>query len=249
MSESKPEQTPEQTPDATQAPEGAAAPEGEAPIPSMTRDAAAAPGEAPQDDLAARVAELEAQLAETKDHMLRALAEAENVRRRAERDKQDASKYAVASFARDVLSVGDNLRRALDSIDAEARKSSETLETLATGVEMTERELLSAMERNGIKRIDPLGQRFDSNAHEALFEIPDESKPQGTVAQVIEAGYMLHDRLLRPAKVGVTKGGPKPEPKPEPVAPAAAGGEAPAGDGKAYEQGGPDAGGQVNEEL
>ncbi len=247
MSESKPEQTPEQTPDEAPAPEGAAAPEGEAPIPSMTRDADTAPEDtAPaEDDLAARVAELEAQLTETKDHMLRALAEAENVRRRAERDKQDASKYAVASFARDVLGVGDNLRRALDSIDAEARKTSDTLETLATGVEMTERELLSAMERNGIKRIDPLGQRFDSNAHEALFEIPDESKPQGTVAQVIEAGYMLHDRLLRPAKVGVTKGGPKPEP----VAPAAPAGEAASGDGKAYEQGGPGAGGQVNEEL
>ncbi|MEQ8505462.1 MAG: nucleotide exchange factor GrpE [Rhodospirillales bacterium] len=262
MSESKPEQTqdipaedaaapaddaaPEGTADPAQeqaAPAGDAdsPPEGEAPIPSMT-------AEAEQADPALRIAELEAQVAEANDRTLRALAEAENVRRRAERDKQDASKYAIASFAREILSVGDNLRRALDSIDAEARKSSEAVETLVTGVEMTERDLISALERSGITRIDPLGQRFDSNAHEALFEIPDESKPQGTVAQVIEVGYILNDRLLRPAKVGVTKGGPKPEP----AASAAAGSDdaAQGGDGnKAYEQGGQNAGGQVNEEL
>lgn len=233
-----PEGTPEQ---AAPGGNGDAPPEGEAPIPSMT-------AEAEEADPAARIAELEAQVAEANDRTLRALAEAENVRRRAERDKQDASKYAIASFAREILSVGDNLRRALDSIDAEARKSSEAVETLVTGVEMTERDLISALERSGITRIDPLGQRFDSNAHEALFEIPDESKPQGTVAQVIEVGYILNDRLLRPAKVGVTKGGPKPEP----AAPAAAGGDdaAQGGDGnKAYEQGGQNAGGQVNEEL
>ena len=251
MSETKPEPTPETAPqDGPETPgagpdaaPAAAAPEGEPPIPSMTADAGAA-------DPALRIAELEAQVAEANDRTLRALAEAENVRRRAERDKHDASKYAIASFAREILSVGDNLRRALDSIDAEARKSSEVVETLVTGVEMTERELLSVLERSGIKRIDPLGQRFDSNAHEALFEIPDPSRPQGTVAQVIEAGYMLNDRLLRPAKVGVTKGGPKPE---APAPAAASDGEAPAGDGKdgnkAYEKGGPDAGGQVDEKL
>jgi molecular chaperone GrpE len=252
MSESNPEQTPEAAPEEEPqaapedaAPADAAAPEGDAPIPSMTKDAAADPAEP---DLAQRVAELEAELAETKDHMLRALAEAENVRRRAERDKQDASKYAIASFAREILPVGDNLRRALDSIDADARKSSDAVETLVTGVEMTERDLISALERSGISRIDPLGQRFDSNAHEALFEIPDETKPQGTVAQVIEVGYMLNDRLLRPAKVGVTKGGPKPEPAPQPAA--EEGDAAPSGEGnKAYEAGGPGAGGQVNEEL
>lgn len=246
MSETQPEQNPEtpseqsegEAPAEQAAPDaGADQPEGEAPIPSMTADEA---------DPNARIAELEAQLAEANDRTLRALAEAENVRRRAERDKQDASKYAIASFAREILSVGDNLRRALDSIDADARKSSDVVENLVTGVEMTERELIAAMERSGIQRIDPLGQRFDSNAHEALFEIPDESKPQGTVAQVIEVGYMLNDRLLRPAKVGVTKGGPKPEAAPQPAAEDAASG----GDGnKAYEQSGGGAGGQVNEEL
>ncbi|MEQ9559759.1 MAG: nucleotide exchange factor GrpE [Rhodospirillales bacterium] len=250
MSETKPEQTPDSAPEDTaagedaqpEAPAADAVPEGEPPIPSMTADA----GDA---DPALRIAELEAQLAEANDRTLRALAEAENVRRRAERDKQDASKYAITSFAREILTVGDNLRRALDSVDAEARKSSDVVETLMTGVEMTERALLSVLERSGITRIDPLGQRFDSNAHEALFEIPDPTQPQGTVAQVIEAGYMLNDRLLRPAKVGVTKGGPKPEP----VAPAADDAAQAANEGnngnKAYEKGNADAGGQVDEKL
>lgn len=243
MSDTKPEHTPDSAPEDAQpeTPEAGTAadapPEGEPPIPSMTADAGGM-------DPAQRIAELETQVAEANDRTLRALAEAENVRRRAERDKQDATKYAIANFAREILTVGDNLRRALDSVDADARKSSEVVDTLMTGVEMTERALLSVLERSGIKRIDPLGQRFDSNAHEALFEIPDPSQPQGTVAQVIEAGYMLNDRLLRPAKVGVTKGGPKPEP-------AAADDAAQAGgDGnKAYEKDAGGAGGQVNEEL
>lgn len=224
-------------------------PEGEAPIPSMTADADAAPCAAV--DPAARIAELEALAAEANDRALRALAEAENVRRRAERDKQDASKYAIAGFARDVLGVGDNLRRALDSIDADARKASDAMENLATGVELTERDLHAIMERQAIKRIDPLGQRFDSNQHEALFEIPDDSQPAGTVAQVIEVGYMLHDRLLRPAKVGVTKGGPKAAPAQQTDADQSAGassGEA-AGGNKAYENDGDTTGGHLDEKL
>jgi len=254
MSETKSEQTPDSAPEDTavgedaqpETPAADATPEGEPPIPSMTANA----GDA---DPALRIAELEAQLAEANDRTLRALAEAENVRRRAERDKQDASKYAITSFAREILTVGDNLRRALDSVDAEARKSSDVVETLMTGVEMTERALLSVLERSGITRIDPLGQRFDSNAHEALFEIPDPTQPQGTVAQVIEAGYMLNDRLLRPAKVGVTKGGPKPEPvvqAADDAAQAANEGNKDGKDGnKAYEKGNAGAGGQVDEEL
>ncbi len=251
------DETPPVSDDAAQAtPEDA--PDGAAPIPSMTRDAAAdvvpedaGPGDAPPADPAARIAELETEAAEMKDRALRAMAEAENVRRRAERDKQDASKYAVAAFAREVLGVGANLRRALDSIDADARKASDALESLATGVEMTERALVSALERQGITRIDPLGQRFDSNQHEAMFEVPDESQPAGTVAQVIEVGYMLRDRLLRPAKVGVTKGGPKPAaaPTPDPEPQTAAEGEAQAGGNKAYEQDGAGPGAQVDEKL
>lgn len=217
-------------------------PVGPAPIPSMTAEGGP---EAAAADPAARIAELESQLAEFKDRALRALAEAENVRRRTERDKQEAQKYAVAGFARDVLTVGDNLRRALDSIGADARKSSDVMETLVTGVEMTERELHAALERHGIKRVDPLGQRFDSNLHEALYEIPDPTKPAGTIGQVVEVGYLLNDRLLRPAKVGVTKGGPKPE-----AAPAQPAAEAPGASGnKAYEK---DAGAgthQVDEKL
>ncbi|MEK9672064.1 MAG: nucleotide exchange factor GrpE [Rhodospirillaceae bacterium] len=250
MSEKKP--NPEDAAaDQSAAPEGidapaadADAPEGDPPIPSATRDAPAPGADA---DPAARIAELETLVAEANDRALRALAEAENVRRRAERDKQDASKYAVAAFARDVLTVGDNLRRALDAIDADARKASDAMETLATGVEMTERELISALERQGIKPVDPLGQRFDSNQHEALFEVPDENQPSGTVAQVIEVGYMLHDRLLRPAKVGVTKGGPKPEPAPA-AADAAQGKPGPDGN-KAYEKDGGKSGAQVDEKL
>lgn len=226
--------TPDAAPEESQAPAPDGGPEGPAPIPSMTAEGGP---EAAAGDPAARIAGLEQQLAEFKDRALRALAEAENVRRRTERDKQEAQKYAIAAFARDVLTVGDNLRRALDSIDAEARKSSDAVETLVTGVEMTERELHAALERHGIRRVDPLGQRFDSNLHEALYEIPDETKPAGTVGQVVEVGYLLNDRLLRPAKVGVTKGGPKPETGPaQPAAEAAPGGNG----NKAYEK---DAGG------
>jgi len=246
MSDAKPD-TPEPTTEDAQANGGSPQPEGAAPIPSMTAEGGP---EAAAADPAARIAELESQLDEFKDRALRALAEAENVRRRTERDKQEAQKYAVAAFARDVLTVGDNLRRALDSIGAEARKSSEVVETLVTGVEMTERDLHSALERHGIKRIDPLGQRFDSNLHEALYEIPDETKPAGTVGQVVEVGYLLNDRLLRPAKVGVTKGGPKPEAAPvQPAAEAASGGGSGANGNRAYEK---DAGAgshQVDEKL
>lgn len=229
MSEPKSD-TPDAAPEETQAPAADGGPEGQAPIPSMTADATPAATAA---DPAARIAGLEQQLAEFKDRALRALAEAENVRRRTERDKQEAQKYAIAGFARDVLTVGDNLRRALNSIGAEARKSSEAVETLVTGIEMTERDLHSALERHGIRRVDPLGQRFDSNLHEALYEIPDETKPAGTVGQVVEVGYLLNDRLLRPAKVGVTKGGPKAE-----TGPAQPAAEAPGANNgnKAYEK-------------
>ncbi len=155
-----------------------------------------------------RIAELENEAAELKDKLLRALAESENVRRRALRDRQDAAKYGIANFAREMLGVADNLRRALDHVDAEARKESEAIENLAAGVEMTERAMLDAMERSGVKPIEAMGQKFDHNFHEAMFEAPDPTKPSGTVIQELEKGYMLADRLLRPARVGVSKGGP-----------------------------------------
>ena len=167
-------------------------------------------------DLAERLAAAEAEIARLGDERLRALAEIENVRRRAARDKADASKYGVSGFARDLLSVADNLQRALGSVDPAARQADPALEALVAGVEMTERELLAIFERNGITPIDALGQPFDPHVHEAMFEVPDESVPAGTVAQVIRSGFMIHDRPLRAAGVGVSRGGPKPEPQPTP---------------------------------
>ncbi|MBT3556529.1 MAG: nucleotide exchange factor GrpE [Rhodospirillales bacterium] len=170
---------------------------------------------APEDDGESspedEVVRLEGELASMHDKLLRAVAETENVRRRAQRDKEDTARYAVSNFSRDLLSVADNLRRALDSVDEDARKESPALENLMIGVEMTERELLAAFERTNIRRMETIGQRFDPNFHEAMFEYDDPDQPAKTVGQEIEAGYMLHDRALRPAKVGVTKGGPKEE--------------------------------------
>jgi molecular chaperone GrpE len=156
-----------------------------------------------------RLIALEAELAEQKDRLLRALAETENVRRRAQREREDTSKYAVTGFAKDLLSAADNLRRALDSIP-EAEVKDERTRSLLAGVAATERELLSVFERHGIRRIDPRGEPFDHNFHQAIFEVDRADQPAGTVVEVLQPGYVLHDRLLRPAMVGVAKGGPKP---------------------------------------
>jgi molecular chaperone GrpE len=175
-----------------------------APIESQTAQASA-------DD---RLTELEVELADHKDRLLRALAETENVRRRAQREREDASKYAVTGFAKDLLSAADNLRRALDSLP-EAEIRDERTRSLLAGVAATERELLGVFERHGIKRIDPKGERFDHNFHQAIFEADRADQPAGTIVEVLQPGYVLHDRLLRPAMVGVAKGGPKPaEPAP-----------------------------------
>ena len=162
----------------------------------------------------ARMAALEAELAEQKDRLLRALAETENVRRRGQREREDAAKYAVAGFAKELLSVADNLRRALDSLPAEEARDQRTV-SLLEGVEATERELLGVFERNGVRRIDPDGERFDHNFHQAIFEAERPGKPAGTIIEVLQPGYVLHDRLLRPAMVGVAKETGTPE---EPVA-------------------------------
>jgi molecular chaperone GrpE len=153
-----------------------------------------------------KIADLEKKAAEAQDKMLRALAESENVRRRGEKDRQDTAKFAVSAFARDMLSVADNLRRALVAISPEAREKNPELRNIHAGVEATERELLRALESNGIKRIDPLGEKFDPNLHEVMFETATSSAPPGTVVQVIDPCYMIHERLLRPARVGVAKG-------------------------------------------
>jgi molecular chaperone GrpE len=151
-----------------------------------------------------RLAALEAELAEQRDHLLRALAENENVRRRAQREREDAMKYAVTGFAKELLSVADNLRRALDSLP-ESEVRDERTRGLLAGVAATERELLSVFERHGIQRIDPDGERFDHNLHQAIFEAERPGKPSGTIIEVLQPGYLLHDRLLRPAMVGVAK--------------------------------------------
>ncbi len=156
-----------------------------------------------------RVAELEEQAAAQKDQLLRALAEVENTRRRADLDRQEASRYGAANIARDLLSVADNLRRALESLPAEAREGGdEWLKNFILGVELTEKELLAGFAKNAIERIEPLDEAFDHASHQAMFELENTGKPAGTVVQVMQAGYRLHDRLLRAAMVGVAKGEP-----------------------------------------
>lgn len=164
------------------------------------------PADAPAPD---RVAELERTLAETHDKMLRALAEAQNTRQRAEKERQDTAKFSVASFARALLSVADNLSRALNAVTPEQRQKTPELNGVMTGVEATERELLRALEANGVRKIAALGQPFDPNLHEVMFEADAPDKTPGTVVQVIEEGYTIHERLLRPARVGVAKGEPQ----------------------------------------
>ncbi len=155
-----------------------------------------------------RLAAVEAELADTKDRLLRALAETENVRRRFQREREDAQKYAISGFAKDLLSAVDNLRRALDAVP-EAEVTDARTRSLLDGVAVTERELLAALERHGVRRIDPKGERFDHNFHQAIFEAERPGTPAGTVIEVLQPGYVLHDRLLRPAMVGVAKGGAK----------------------------------------
>lgn len=151
-----------------------------------------------------RIAALEAELADYKDRLLRALAETENTRRRAQREREDAGKYAISGFAKELLSAADNLRRALESLP-QFEVRDERTHSLLAGVEATERELLSVFERHGLRRINPEGERFDHNLHQAIFEAERSDQPPGTVVEVLQPGYVLHDRLLRPAMVGVAK--------------------------------------------
>ncbi len=150
------------------------------------------------------LATLTAENAKLKDQALRALAEVENMRRRAERDREDTNKFAISSFARDLLSVADNLNRALAAVPSD-HAGDESVKNLIAGVEATERELLAAFERRGLTRIEPMGEKFDPNFHQAMFEVPDNSHPVGTVVQVLAPGWVIHERLLRPAMVGVSK--------------------------------------------
>jgi molecular chaperone GrpE len=168
------------------------------------------PAEAPAAE-ADQLALLEAEKTDLRDKLLRTLADMENLRRRTEREVADARLYAVTNFARDMLTVADNVRRALDSVPAEAREGGDAaLKGLVEGIELTERDLLKTLERHGVRKLEPLGGRFDPNLHQAMFEIPDSSVAAGTVTQVMQTGYAIGERVLRPAMVGVSKGGPKP---------------------------------------
>ena len=175
----------------------------------------------PDDPEPASAEALVKEAAEARDRMLRTLAEMENLRKRTSREVADARMYGITGFARDVLDIADNLQRALDAVPAEARANAGPgLQALIEGVELTERSLHNTLEKYGVKRLDPSGSKFDPNFHQAMFEVPDPSVPSGTVVQVVQAGYTIGERVLRPALVGVSKGGAK-------GAPAAANGSEP----------------------
>ena len=162
------------------------------------------PFEAPAEPQAPEVPDPASEIAALKDQLLRTIAEGENQRRRFQRERDEAVKYAAAGLARDLLTVSDNLGRALDAVPAGSGDA--MAETLRAGVELVQKELASAFEKHGIRRIDPLGEKFDPNLHQAMFEVPDSEYPSGTVAQVVQPGYAMGERLLRPALVGVAKG-------------------------------------------
>jgi len=169
----------------------------------------------PDDPEEGSVEALAKEVAEARDKALRTLAEMENLRKRTAREVTDARAYGITGFARDVLDIADNLQRALDAVPVETRESADPmLKALIEGVELTERSLLNALEKNGVRKFDPSGEKFDPNFQQAMYEVPDASVPPGTVVQVVQAGYTIGDRVLRPALVGIAKGGAK-APAPE----------------------------------
>jgi molecular chaperone GrpE len=178
------------------------------PVPANDPAAQPAPAAVPKASTS-----LDRELAETKDRLLRTLADMDNMRKRTEREIADARVYGISNFARDILGVADNMHRAMAALDDELRaKADEALKALLDGVELTERELMNVLEKHGVKRIEPLGQKFDPNRHQAMFEIEDASVPSGSVVQVMQSGYLIGDRMLRPALVAVSKGGAKAAP-------------------------------------
>ena len=159
-----------------------------------------------------KIEALETELAKQKEQVLRQLAETENARRRAQREREDTIRYGASALAKDLLNVADNLQRALQSVPSEARESDDVIKNLVIGIEMTEKELLSAMQKQGVEKIEPLGEKFSYDKHQAMFEVPDTGKPAGTIVELMQPGYIMHERLLRPAMVGVAKGDPETPP-------------------------------------
>jgi molecular chaperone GrpE len=176
----------------------------------------AAPDDAPQDVAPLtpeeKIEALETELARQKEQVLRQLAETENARRRAQREREDTIRYGASALAKDLLNVADNLQRALQSVPSEARESDDVIKNLVIGIEMTEKELLSAMQKQGVEKIEPLGEKFSYDKHQAMFEVPNTGKPAGTIVELMQPGYIMHERLLRPAMVGVAKGDVKTPP-------------------------------------
>src|ERR1700744_5053019 len=167
----------------------------------------------PDDPEEGSVEALTKEVAESRDKMLRTLAEMENLRTRTKREVSDAKTYGITGFARGWVGIADNLQRALDAVPAEAKAAADPgLKALMEGVELTERSLLNTLEKNGVKKFDPSGEKFDPNFQQAMYEVPDASVPSGTVVQVVQSGYMIGERILRPALVGVSKGGAKAAP-------------------------------------
>jgi molecular chaperone GrpE len=185
-------------------------------IHSQTEAEAVASGDAAAEAVAATPrpsTSLDRELAEMKDRLLRALADMENMRKRTEREVADARAYGISAFARDILGVADNMHRAMQALEDELRaKADDATKALLEGVELTERELMNVLEKHGVKRIEPLNQKFDPNRHQAMFEVEDPSVPSGTVVQVMQSGYLIGERVLRPAMVAVSKGGAKAAP-------------------------------------
>ncbi|MBL4598098.1 MAG: nucleotide exchange factor GrpE [Rhizobiaceae bacterium] len=162
----------------------------------------------PLEALAADCHRLETENAQLKDRILRSAAEMENLRRRTTKDVADARAFSIAGFARDMLAVSDNLRRTIETL-GEDDKELESVKIFLEGIEMTEREMLNGLEKNGVKKIVPLDEKFDPNFHQAMFELPNPDIPNNTIVQVVQDGYVIGNRVLRPAMVGVAKGGPK----------------------------------------
>ncbi|HSO48207.1 MAG TPA: nucleotide exchange factor GrpE [Rhizobiaceae bacterium] len=176
----------------------------------MAEEAARSGFSNPLEFLNAELAKAESEKAELKDRVVRMAAEMENLRKRTARDVADAREYSIASFAREMLAVSDNLRRALEAIPHEARDAGDAgFKALIDGVELTERAMLQALERSGVRKVSPKGERFDANFHQAMFEIPNPEVPNNTVLEVVQEGFVIGDRMLRPAMVGVSRGGPK----------------------------------------
>jgi len=167
----------------------------------------------PDDPEPNSVEALTKEVADARDKMLRTLAEMENLRKRTQKEVADGRTYAIANFAREVLDIADSLQRALDAVPADTKATADPgLKALLEGVELTERSLLNTLEKNGVKKFDPSGEKFDPNFQQAMYEVPDASVPSGTVVQVVQAGYTIGERVLRPALVGVSKGGAKAAP-------------------------------------